>query len=66
MVKGMKLIWIVNTSKEIHDSDLSISQWSERTAILSYVKNEVKGNIYMVQMNGQEINEIKLGGLILL
>ncbi|WOO38095.1 hypothetical protein R2R35_06225 [Anaerocolumna sp. AGMB13020] len=43
--KGMKLIWILNADKEIHNSDLSISQWSEWTALLSYDRTNIKGNI---------------------
>ena len=48
--KGMKLIWLLNGNKEIHNSDLSISKWSEWTGLLSYDKDNVKENIYMIKM----------------
>lgn len=46
----MKLIWLLNGNKEIHNSDLSISKWSEWTGLLSYDKDNVKENIYMIKM----------------
>jgi len=48
MDRGMSLIWILNAGKEIHASDLKISQWSEWTALLSYDKTDIKGNVYRV------------------
>lgn len=46
--RGTRLVWIVNASKEIHSSDLSISQWSEWTALLSYDETNIKGDIHRV------------------
>lgn len=49
---GMNLIWILNADKEIHELDLSISQWSEWTALLSYNEKGIKGNIYRIITRG--------------
>lgn len=46
--KGMKLIWTLNSSKEIYTFDLSVSQWSDWTGLLSHDKANIKGNVYRV------------------
>ena len=46
--RGMKLIWILNASKEIHASNLGIAKWSEWTGLLSYDKTNIKCNVNRV------------------
>lgn len=46
--RNMRLIWLLDAAKEIHSSDLTIAQWSEWTAILSYNKSHIQGDVYRV------------------
>lgn len=45
---GMKLVWILNAGKEIHNKDLIISQDSYWKAILAYDNDDIKGDIVRV------------------
>ncbi len=46
--QNMKLIWVVNASKESHLLDLSIGKWSDWTSVLVYDGERVLGEIYKV------------------
>ena len=45
---GLKIIWIADARKEVHNADLSISQSSEWTGLLTYGKECVTGDIYRI------------------
>ena len=42
---GLELIWLVDSSKEIHANNLSIEQWSEWEAVFCYEKGSIIGGI---------------------
>ena len=42
---GMKLIWIVQGAKEIHNIDLSIARWSEWEALFVFGKGRITGDV---------------------
>ena len=44
---GLRLVWLVDASKEIHFEDYSIEKWSEWEAVFSYEKERVDGQVYM-------------------
>lgn len=43
---GLELIWLVDSGKEIHASDRTISQWSEWEAVFTYNNNSIHGSIH--------------------
>ena len=43
---GLQLVWLVDAEKEIHNSDYSISSWSDWEAVFIYDGNIVSGNIH--------------------
>ena len=45
---GLKIIWIVNARKEIHNENVSISRSNEWTGLLIYGKECVTGDIYRI------------------
>ena len=46
---GMKLVWLVQAEKEIHKEDRSITRWSEWEAVFTYERDDIKGNIHMLE-----------------
>lgn len=42
---GMKLVWIVQGAKEIHNIDLSIARWSEWEALFVFGKRQITGEV---------------------
>ncbi len=46
-ITGMRLVWLVRASKEIHAENYNIEKWSEWEAVFSYEKERVDGQIYM-------------------
>lgn len=50
---GLKIIWIVDARKEVHNEDSSISQSSEWTGLLTYGKECVAGDIYRIAVDGR-------------
>ena len=51
--RGLKIIWIADARKEMHNADLSISQSIEWTGLLTYGKEYVEGNIYRIAADGK-------------
>ena len=51
--RGLKIIWIADARKEVHNADLSISQSIEWTGLLTYGKEYVEGNIYRIAADGK-------------
>ena len=46
---GMRLVWLVKASKEIHAANYNIEKWSEWEAVFTYERDHVHGNIYRIQ-----------------
>lgn len=49
--RGMKLVWLVNGSKEIHNASLQITKWSEWTSVLAYDGVQALGDIHKVDQH---------------
>ncbi len=46
---GMRLVWLVKASKEIHAANYNIEKWSEWEAVFTYERDHVHGNIYRIR-----------------
>ena len=46
---NMKLIWLVQAQKEIHNSDGSVSNWSDWEAAFSYAGDGINGEVRRIQ-----------------
>lgn len=45
---GLKIIWIVNARKEIHNENVSISRSNEWIGLLTYGTGYVAGSVYRI------------------
>ena len=43
---NLELVWLVDSSKEIHAYDRTIEQWSEWEAVFSYEEDGISGELY--------------------
>ena len=46
---NLKLIWLVQAQKEIHNEDESVSDWSDWEAVFSYVGEGIDGEVRRIQ-----------------
>ena len=49
---GMKLVWLVDSDKEIHAGDYSITNWSDWEAVFTYEGENITGEIRRLKESG--------------